>query len=201
MAGLLGRAKMLSIRRVRASLSAQQTAGPAPGWNTTSVRSFRNEPVEERKLAPQILRDSHRWPCSWAQAPSTAGYTSPCPAAKAKSVRCIGGHPRSACALRPRALRSCLAAQSNAPPLSLEPVIRSLSSGRSNPREISGSVSTPCRNVFTDPGWPPQFNYTAPDADINFTRECGRGPSQPLEWGILLEAKRKRVLMQRKSEG
>ncbi len=35
--------------------------------------------------------------------------------------------------------------------------------------EVGGSIAGLCRNVFTDPGWPPQFNCTVPNVDINFT--------------------------------
>jgi len=42
--------------------------------------------------------------------------------------------------------------------------------------EVSGATVALCRNVFTDPGWPPQFNCTAPNVDTNFTTRVRPGP-------------------------
>jgi hypothetical protein len=35
--------------------------------------------------------------------------------------------------------------------------------------EVAGTTAGLCRNVFTDPGWPSQFNCTVPGVDTNFT--------------------------------
>lgn len=35
--------------------------------------------------------------------------------------------------------------------------------------EVAGTAAGLCRNVFTDPGWPSQFNCTVPSVDTNFT--------------------------------
>jgi hypothetical protein len=42
--------------------------------------------------------------------------------------------------------------------------------------EVSGPLAGLCRNVFTDPGWPAQFNCVVPDVDTNFTTRVRPGP-------------------------
>jgi hypothetical protein len=42
--------------------------------------------------------------------------------------------------------------------------------------EVRGPLAGLCRNVFTDPGWPAQFNCVVPDVDTNFTTRVRPGP-------------------------
>ena len=42
--------------------------------------------------------------------------------------------------------------------------------------DVSSATTALCRNVFTDPGWPSQFNCVAPDVDTNFTTRMRPGP-------------------------
>lgn len=49
-------------------------------------------------------------------------------------------------------------------------------SGAVDPSQISNAVDSLCRNVMTDPGWPPLQGCVVPAANVSFTARARPGP-------------------------
>jgi len=48
--------------------------------------------------------------------------------------------------------------------------------GAVDPSQISNAIDSLCRNVMTDPGWPPLQGCVVPAADNSFTARTRPGP-------------------------